>query len=120
MDSKTKEILQKFSTQKVNLAKKPDAIIKAVESLKDKAQQAEDKMEDMYKRYSSFYQDYREKLAKIEDKAIDLEDDLDKLEQAAKELGVKVTQIDGYEKAKNAIGFIKNAKANYRNDYPIF
>ena len=120
MDSKTNEILQKFSTQKVDLAKKPDAIIKAVESLKDKAQQAEDKMEDAYRKYESIGKAYREKLNDIEDKAMDLENDLDKLEQAAKDLGVKVTQIGGYEKAKNLVGVMKNAKNNYRNNYPTF
>ena len=64
--AKLSETKVELATEKVELAKKPDAIIKAVESLKDKAQQAEDKMEDMYKRYSSFNQDYREKLAKID------------------------------------------------------
>ena len=120
MDSKTQEILQKFSTQKVNLAKKPDAIIKAAEALQAKAQQAEDKMEDAYRKYESIGKAYREKLNDIEDKAMDLENDLDKLEQAAKDLGVKVTQIGGYEKAKNLVGVMKNAKNNYRNNYPTF
>ena len=113
-------IFTKLSENKVELAKKPDAIIKAAESFQAKAQQAEDKMEDAYRKYESIGKAYREKLNDIEDKAMDLENDLDKLEQAAKDLGVKVTQIGGYEKAKNLVGVMKNAKNNYRNNYPTF
>jgi 5'-3' exonuclease len=112
-------IFTKLSKNKVELAKKPDAIIKAASSLQAKAQQAEDKMEDAYQKYRSSTEEYSRKLSDVESKAMDLDDDLDKLEQAAKDLGVKVTQIGGYEKAKNLVGVMKNAKTQYRN-FPTF
>lgn len=109
--------LGKEQEKKVELAKNPNSILKTAQSLSDKIKKLEDKMEDAYQKYRSSTEEYSRKLSEIESKAIDLDDDLDIIEDKAKDLGVKPEQIDGYDKARTLVRVLKDAK-NTSRSYP--
>ena len=104
--------LAKEKENKVELAKKPSAILKTAQSLSEKVKKAEDKMEDAYQKYRSSTEEYSRKLSDVESKAMDLDDDLDLIEDKARDLGIKPEQIDGYDKAKTLVKIMKSAKGN--------
>lgn len=112
MKPSVQKIITKLSDNKVNLAKKPSAILKTAQSLNEKVKKAQDKMEDAYQKYRSSTEEYSRKLSDIESIAMDLDDDLDLIEDKAMDLGIKPEQIDGYDKAKTLVKTMKNAKGN--------
>jgi len=112
MKPDVKRILTKLSENKVELAKKPSAILKTAQSLSENVKKAEDKMEDAYQKYRSSTEEYSRKLSDVESKAMDLDDDLDLIEDKARDLGIKPEQIDGYDKAKTLVKIMKSAKGN--------
>ena len=115
MKPDVKRILTKLSENKIELAaKKPAAILKSANALQDKAQKAEESMEKVYNKYREGQQEYMRKLSDIEDKAMDLDDDLDRISALAKDLGIKPEQIDGYDKAQGLVKFMKSAADNFR------
>ena len=119
MKPHVKKILTKLSENKVELAKKPSAILKSAQSLNDKVKKAKDKIENAYEKYRSSTEEYDRKLSDIESTAIDLDDDLDVIKDKASDLGIKPEQIDGYDKAETLVKSLKNAKKSSRK-YPTF
>ena len=119
MKPSVNKILTKLSKNKVDLAKKPSAILKTAQSLSDKIEKAEDKMEDAYQKYRSSTEEYSRKLTEVESKSRDLDDDLDIIKDKAMDLDIKPEQIDGYDKAKTLVDLLNNAKKNSRK-YPTF
>ena len=73
MDSKTKEILQKFSTQKVDLARSAQ-IIKAANKLMNKSENIQDTSDSKLKLFEKTFDDlvlpiFRQRLSQINPKA---------------------------------------------------
>lgn len=117
MKPSVNKILTKLSQNKVDLAKKPSAILKTAQSLSDKVKKAEDKMEDAYQKYRGSTEEYSRKLTEVESRARDLDDDLDIIKDKARDLDIKPEQIDGYDKAKTLVEILINAQQNSRK-YP--
>ena len=94
MDSKTKEILQKFSTQKVDLGlqedlqkqiKKSDKIVSNAERVSDAAEQASNIA--------------KKTLSDLSQLKKQMESTLGQVDKQAKELGIKPNSIKSYDKA---------------------
>lgn len=103
-----------LSIQKVELAKKPSAILASGKKLRDKMKKFEDKAEKTYENYRSATDLYSKNLADIEDKAMDLDDALSDIEEAAKQLDVKPSTVPDYSTAKDLVDFLRSASSNAR------
>lgn len=118
MDNKTKEILQKFSTQKVELARKPSSILNDANKLDNKLRGLESKIEKAYLNYKQNQKEWVNALSDINSDADKLEDDLVKILDAAQEIGVDGRQIDGFSKAADLVSLVQRVSTDGKNLYP--
>ena len=108
MDSKTKEILQKFSTQKVDLSTNIQQILKQLEVYNSVFNQEENKVSKAFEKWEMAYQMWFDTLTDSED---DLDDDENKLKifiKKASDLGLDAQQIKGVDKAQRMIKDLRN------------
>jgi SMC interacting uncharacterized protein involved in chromosome segregation len=86
--------------QKVELARKPQSVLKELQALDGRLRKIEDKMSQAYKAYRNAYNDLESAIAKESAERKKLEGDLLDIDVAARDLGVMPNQIEGMEQAE--------------------
>ena len=81
--------------QKVELARKPQSVLKELQALDGRLRKIEDKMSQAYKAYRNAYNDLESAIAKESAERKKLEGDLLDIDVAARDLGVMPNQIEG-------------------------
>ena len=116
MDSKTKEILQKFSTQRVDLG-----IMQETKKAINKHTSQRKKLDGGIERWYSDLFSVRDKFSKLEaefkefnSSVKSLEGYTKEIESMAKELGVSPNSIDGYNEAKAYINTSQDVLDEYK------
>ena len=111
MKPDVQRILTKLANQKVELAKKPSDILKALQNLEE---QSEKIGETMYENRNNYNQNRRkliERLKKNDDRLDAQKNFLNQIEYAAKELGIKASSIPGYDKAQSVLKGFRDASS---------
>ena len=104
--------------ERVELAKKPENILKQLESVNDKQRKAKDVMEKAFLTYREKHADYLNKLNDLDDKRGNLSGDLIDVKNAIQDLGIKPNQVKSYADAVELNDIVKNNNKNLRNLYP--
>lgn len=86
--------------EKVELARKPQSVLKELQALDGRLRKIEDKMSQAYKAYRNAYNDLESAIAKESAERKKLEGDLLDIDVAARDLGVMPNQIEGMEQAE--------------------
>ncbi len=89
MKPQIKKILQKFSTEKVELARKAPSVEKDLQKLDDKLRKAAKKMDASFVSYKKNWWNFIGIIKEIKAERKNLEGDIKEIEQSAKELGVE-------------------------------
>ena len=117
MDSKTKEILQKFSTQKVDLARSAQ-IIKAANKLMNKSENIQDTSDSKLKLFEKTFDDLvlqgRELKGSIGDMSnmqSDIKQEMKELEDILKSLGASTSASKEYGLLQNAFKGLDDLKS---------
>ena len=117
MDSKTKEILQKFSTQKVDLARSAQ-IIKAANNLMNKSENIQDTSDSKLKLFEKTFDDLilqgRELKGSIGDMSnmqSDIKQEMKELEDILKSLGASTSASKEYGLLQNAFKGLDDLKS---------
>ena len=117
MDSKTKEILQKFSTQKVDLARSAQ-IIKAANKLMNKSENIQDTSDSKLKLFEKTFDDLilqgRELKGSIGDMSnmqSDIKQEMKELEDILKSLGASTSASKEYGLLQNSFKGLDDLKS---------
>ena len=117
MDSKTQEILQKFSTQKVDLARSAQ-IIKAANKLMNKSENIQDTSDSKLKLFEKTFDDLilqgRELKGSIGDMSnmqSDIKQEMKELEDILKSLGASTSASKEYGLLQNAFKGLDDLKS---------
>ena len=105
-----------LSTQKVELAKKPSDILKALQNLEEQSEKIGETMYENRNNYNSKRSKLVEKLLKIDDRVYAQKGFLDQIEYAVKELGIKASAVPGYDKALSKLKGFRGA-SSYGKQY---
>ena len=115
MDNKTQNILQKFSTQKVDLSSSLKDILKKLEVFNNVLDQEERKLDKPYQQWETTYLNWIDTLKDTEQDVDEQEAKLKIFKKKASELGIDANNIKGLDKAQNMIKtlkfYIKKSKA---------
>ena len=116
----TKQVAEKqeLSSEKVELARKPNSILSEANKLDNKLRGQESKIEKAYLNYKQSQKEWINALSDVESDANKLEDDLVKILDAAQEIGVDGRQIDGFADAADLVGTLQNITRDGKNLYP--
>lgn len=104
--------------EKVELAKKPENIMKQLQSVNDRMRKAEAAMEKAFITYREKHQDYRNKLLDLNDRRGDLSNDLIDVKRAIQDLGIKPDQVKSYAEAEKLARTLENIHKNLMKLYP--
>ena len=104
--------------EKVELARKPTAILNDANKLDNKLRGLESKIEKAYLNYKQQQKEWASALLDIKSDADRLEDDLVKILDAAQEIGVDGRQIDGFSKAADLVTVVQRVSKDGQNLYP--
>ena len=114
MDSKTKEILQKFSTQKVDLARSAQ-IINAANKLMNKSESIQDKSDSKLKLFKKTFDDLvlqskelQRNIGDMLDAQADIKQEMKELEDILKSLGASTSASKEYGLLQNAFNGIND------------
>ena len=118
MNTEREVFKRMLSTQKVELARKPQSILSEANKLDSKLRNIESKMQKAYLNYKQSQKEWISKLSDIEQDADKLEDDLVKILDAAQEIGVDGRQIDGFSKAADLVTMIQRITNDGKKLYP--
>ena len=88
-----------LSAEKIELARKPQAVFKDLQALDSRMRKIEDKMSQAYKAYKNAYNDLESSIAKESAERKKLEGDLLDIDVAARDLGILPSQIEGMSQA---------------------
>ena len=116
--TKQAESKQELSSEKVELARKPNSILSEANKLDNKLRGQESKIEKAYLNYKQSQKEWINALSDVESDANKLEDDLVKILDAAQEIGVDGRQIDGFAAAADLVGTLQNITRDGKNLYP--
>ena len=94
------EQVELSEVEKVELARKPQSVLKELQALDGRLRKIEDKMSQAYKAYRNAYNDLESAIAKESAERKKLEGDLLDIDVAARDLGVMPNQIEGMEQAE--------------------
>lgn len=103
--------------EKVELAKKPHDVFNTMKKLEDQSKKIGETMYENRNNYNSKRSKLMTKLMKIDDKVNLQKYELEKIEFAAKELGIKASAIPGYDKAKAKFKHFSPA-SSYNSQFP--
>ena len=111
MKPDVQRILTKLANQKVELAKKPSDILKALQNLEEQSEKIGETMYENRNNYNSKRSKLVEKLLKIDDRVYAQKGFLDQIEYAVKELGIKASAVPGYDKAQSKVKGFRDASS---------
>tara|TARA_R110000744_G_scaffold11721_4_gene35545 strand:- start:131 stop:496 length:366 start_codon:yes stop_codon:yes gene_type:complete len=118
MKPDVERIFTKLASQKVELAKKPEAVLKKLQSINAKYDKPYEVMEKAYYDYRSKSGEYRQKIQKISDSASDPDDDLSLIEDAIISLGIKPSAVKSFVQAKKLVTFIQDKGKSLQRQFP--
>jgi len=107
MEPQVKKILQKFSTQKVdlsNLIKQKDAMFKVAQKIVTNSENLLDEFENNKKRADRQIKSLDQMLGKVDNI---FNKEYDRVQRAAKEFGIAMNSIPDFEKFFKSYSFIK-------------
>jgi|VirMetMinimDraft_7_1064189.scaffolds.fasta_scaffold55686_2 hypothetical protein len=126
MDSKTKEILQKFSAQKVDLARSTQ-IINSANKLMNKSESIQDKSDSKLKLFEKTFDDLvlqgrelKGSIGDMSDMQFDIKQEMKELEDILKSLGASTSASKEYGLLQNAfkgLDDLKSLGTKINNDY---
>ena len=105
-----------LSTQKVELAKKPSDILKALQNLEEQSEKIGETFYENRNNYNSKRTKLVERLMKIDDRVYAQKGFLEQIEYAVKELGIKASAVPGYDKALSKLKGFRGA-SSYGKQY---
>lgn len=116
MDSKTNEILQKFSSQKVdlsNIIQQRNAMFKVAEKIISNGRNLIDEFENNKKRADRQIKSLDQMLGKVENI---FNKEYNRVQIAAKDLGIAMNDIPNFEKFFNAYYYIEKEVRNLKEN----
>ena len=113
-----KEEKTELSTQKVELARKPQSILKDVKKLDSKLKSEEGKIDKIYLNYKNAQKEFVKLMDSINSDLDKYEDDLKDIMDVAKEIGLDGRQIDGFTETANLILEITKISNQNKKLYP--
>jgi len=116
MDYKQKEILQKFSAQKVdlsNLVKQREAMFKVAEKIMTNGRNLIDEFENNKKRADRQIKSLDQMLGKVDNI---FNKEYDRVQRAANDLGIAMNSIPDFEKFFNSYYFIEKEVRRLQED----
>jgi|TARA_R110002124_G_scaffold279078_1_gene451410 negative regulator of replication initiation len=116
MKPDVERIFTKLASQKVELAKKPSDILKALQNLEEQSEKIGETMYENRTNYNIKLRKLYERLLKIDDRVYAQKGFLDQIEYAVKELGIKTSAVAGYDKAKSKLKGFQSA-SSYQSQF---
>jgi len=113
-----KEEKTELSTQKVELARKPQSILKDVKKLDSKLKSEEGKIDKIYLNYKNAQKEFVKLMDSINSDLDKYEDDLKDIMDVAQEIGLDGRQIDGFTETANLILEITKISNQNKKLYP--
>ena len=115
-----KKVNQKenLSSQKVELARKPQSILNDVKNLDTKLRSEEGKIDKIYLNYKNAQKEFVNLMDDINSQLDKYEDDLREIMNVAQEIGLDARQIDGFKEAADLILQITKISNQNKKLYP--
>jgi len=113
-----KEEKTELATQKVELARKPQSILKDVKKLDSKLKSEEGKIDKIYLNYKNAQKEFVKLMDSINSDLDKYEDDLKDIMDVAQEIGLDGRQIDGFTETANLILEITKISNQNKKLYP--
>jgi peptidoglycan hydrolase CwlO-like protein len=115
-----KNVKQKenLSSQKVELARKPQSILNDVKNLDTKLRSEEGKIDKIYLNYKNAQKEFVNLMDDINSQLDKYEDDLREIMNVAQEIGLDARQIDGFKEAADLILQITKISNQNKKLYP--
>ena len=113
-----KEEKTELATQKVELARKPQSILKDVKKLNSKLKSEEGKIDKIYLNYKNAQKEFVKLMDSINSDLDKYEDDLTDIMDVAQEIGLDGRQIDGFTETANLILQISKISNQNKKLYP--
>ena len=115
-----KKVNQKenLSSQKVELARKPQSILNDVKNLDTKLRSEEGKIDKIYLNYKNAQKEFVNLMDNINSQLDKYEDDLREIMNVAQEIGLDARQIDGFKEAADLILQITKISNQNKKLYP--
>ena len=113
-----KEEKTELATQKVELARKPQSILKDVKKLDSKLKSEEGKIDKIYLNYKNAQKEFVKLMDSINSDLDKYEDDLTDIMDVAQEIGLDGRQIDGFTETANLILQISKISNQNKKLYP--
>ena len=113
-----KEEKTELSAQKVELARKPQSILKDVKKLNSKLKSEEGKIDKIYLNYKNAQKEFVKLMDSINSDLDKYEDDLTDIMDVAQEIGLDGRQIDGFTETANLILQISKISNQNKKLYP--
>jgi len=117
MEPQVKKILQKFSAQKVDLARKPSSIKNDAKKLDADITKQKDKVDKVFTSYLKAWNEWQSFLNETENKAKRLDKDVYDVVDALKELGVDFTKVPDLSTAADIVLKAEDDIKNLRKLY---
>ena len=113
-----KEEKTELSSQKIELARKPQSILKDVKKLDSKLKSEEGKIDKIYLNYKNAQKEFVKLMDSINSDLDKYEDDLKDIMDVAQEIGLDGRQIDGFTETANLILEITKISNQNKKLYP--
>lgn len=113
-----KEEKTELATQKIELARKPQSILKDVKKLDSKLKSEEGKIDKIYLNYKNAQKEFVKLMDSINSDLDKYEDDLTDIMDVAQEIGLDGRQIDGFTETVNLILKILKISNKNKKLYP--
>ena len=107
-----------LSSQKVELARKPQSILNDVKNLDTKLRSEEGKIDKIYLNYKNAQKEFVNLMDDINSQLDKYEDDLREIMNVAQEIGLDARQIDGFKEAADLILQITKISNQNKKLYP--
>ena len=117
-DKLFKEEKTELATQKIELARKPQSILKDVKKLDSKLKSEEGKIDKIYLNYKNAQKEFVKLMDSINSDLDKYEDDLTDIMDVAQEIGLDGRQIDGFTETANLILQISKISNQNKKLYP--
>lgn len=109
---------QELSTEKVELARKPQSILSQLKKIDGKMSSEESKLDKIYLNYKQSQKEWIDFLKDIESDIVKLEDELVEILNKAQEIGVDGRQIDGFSQAADLVTKLRSVARGSMGLYP--
>ena len=118
MKPQIKKILQKFSTEKIELAKKPASILKDLQKLDSKLLKEETKIEKTYLQYKKAWNEWNALSNSAEKEFLSITRDFDEVLKAMDKLDLRPNDIPEMVKGSEILTKLRQIVVNMKTLYP--